>query len=291
MHFRSAVTCLALLASAQPVAVGCVNSDPVDEMEVETPTATASSTTPTTEPTATASQDTTMCGGSFETYGGMQATTGCSNSAPVNCNIASFEPNTYAMGAATDHWQDDTWNDGESLSGGVYMYTDTETPALVRDLVEGALHVTGTVPTGKYAGWLLWFGPCQDASAFDGIQFTVSGDLPGGTLVAQIQTDENYPIESGKGSCDYMGVEADKWNVCKNNSFGVAGVTPTSGFSYYVPFTDFSGGAPATTVSANQLRGVQFQINCGPDADCPVDVRLHDLRFYRGHAPALAPPM
>jgi hypothetical protein len=291
MLFRSSVTSIALLVCAELVLAGCVNEDPVEEGEpTPEPTVTmpaASSGEMPTQP----SEDTTLCGGTFEMSGGVKVSDNCTNAAPVNCNIVSFAPGTYSLGTDTTNWKDDTWDDGMSLTGGVHMYTGEGGTPLVRELVEDALHVTGTVPAGNFAGWLFWFGPCQDAHEFDGVQFTVSGEVPGGSLVVQVQTDENYPIDSAnsKGACSYTD-EDTKWDVCKNNSFTVEGLSIDNGFSYYVPWEEFTGGLPATEVSENQILGIQFQADCGEEADCVVDVRLHDLRFYRAHDAVLAPP-
>jgi hypothetical protein len=231
--------------------------------------------------------DTTMCGGTFEGAGNVMISANCTNAAPVNCNITSFDGVTYTAGAA---WADDKWDDGQSLTGGAFSYVNVEMTPLDRVLAEGALHVTGSVPPGEFKGFGFWFGPCHDASPFEGVQFTLSGSIAGGSVAVQLQTEENYPVDTAntKGACVApSGVEP--WDVCKSNSYEVPALDAANGYNYYIPWAQFTGGAPIATVSPNQLLGVQFQTNCGPDAECPVDLMLHDLRFYRGHEAALGP--
>src|SRR5690606_26924426 len=154
-----------------------------------------------------------------------------------------------------------------------------------------SLDISGPVMT--YAGWGHWFGPCVDASHWEGLEFTISGTLGGeeGQLTVQLQTDENYPIEGGsepKGACDFAD-EATKWDECKNPEFIVNGVS-TDAATYRIPWAEFTGGKPNDGVDARQLRGVQFQINCGDaDTTCDAQLQMHDLRFYKEHPAYLGP--
>ncbi|HEX2730614.1 MAG TPA: hypothetical protein VHM70_03380 [Polyangiaceae bacterium] len=294
---RSQISFFALLTSCVVVPAACVNSDPVDDapaMPSGTMTTPVMTSAP-AESSAPMMEDTTMCGGTFDASGGVVISPNCTNEAPVNCNIVSFDGTTYTLGDDTEHWKGDTWDDGQSLTGGVYEYTADGQAPLVRELASDALHVTGTITAGAYAGFLFWFGPCQDAHEFDGVQFTISGTVGVASIQAQVQSEENYPLNTDdKGACPFTD-DSTKWDECKNNSFPIQGMSTTS-FSYYVPWANFTGGMPAATLSPNQLRGIQFQVDCpatsgdaGVAVDCPVDLQLYDLRFYRAHAAALAP--
>src|SRR5690606_25394008 len=94
-------------------------------------------------------------------------------------------------------WVGGDWGSDVNLTGGSfgpYMGDNTEEFDFVVDPAEENLHITGTV--NDYAGFGMWFGPCTDASGYSGIQFDVSG-TPGeaGSLVLQVQTSENAPID------------------------------------------------------------------------------------------------
>ena len=62
---------------------------------------------------------------------------------------------------------------------------------------DGSLRLTLTVSSGSYGGGGIAFeAGCVDASAFDGVQFTVavaSGSLTGCTYQMQLQTFEQRP--------------------------------------------------------------------------------------------------
>ena len=139
-------------------------------------------------------------------------------------------------------------------------------------------------------GLALWFGPCTDATDFDGIKVTLNGDLDeGGIFELQVNSDENYPLgeKDNFGSCDYM--TAGPWDGdCANNFFRFAAGLNATSTEYYIPWSEFTGGVPVATLSPNQLGGVQFQIGCDEaTAPCDINVTVHDIRFYRDHAPYL----
>jgi hypothetical protein len=66
----------------------------------------------------------------------------------------------------------------ETFSGGTFVYPNTEEMTeypLASDITEDNWHITGEV--GAYSGFGLFFQDCTkfEASAFDGIEFTVNG--------------------------------------------------------------------------------------------------------------------
>lgn len=285
MSPRTHIASVVLAAIGVFAANGCVNNDPADPIAPGM-TVSATSTMTTTAPTMS-TPDTTMCGGTFEGAGDVVISANCTNAAPVNCNITSFDGTTYMLGS---DWAQDKWDDGQSLTGGAFSYVGEGVTALSRELVDNALHVTGSIIAGQFAGFGFWFGPCQDASPFEGVQFTLSGSITGGSVAVQLQTEKNYPVDTANTKGDCVAPEGvDAWDFCKSNSYAVPALDAASGYNYYIPWAQFTGGAPDATLNPNQLLGVQFQTNCGPDAECPVDLMLHDLRFYRAHEAALGP--
>src|SRR5690606_21465762 len=141
----------------------------------------------------------------------------------------------------------------------------------VVDPAEENLHITGTV--NDYAGFGMWFGPCTDASGYSGIQFDVSG-TPGeaGSLVLQVQTSENAPIdeENMRGEC-----EAD----CANPQATIEELSEEV-TTVQLAWADFTGGSPVDSLSPNQLLALQFQAECETDEMCQVDVTIDNLQFY-----------
>jgi len=265
------------------------------------------------EPAGDGDGDTTGSGGASTGSGGQDSTTGsggdqtaddaCSNgenyanhveeqltemcltkSLP-NCNITDFEEATYD--ASNGNWGDDM-----SLTGETFEYDDGQEGTVAsHEVVGGAMTITNTLNGDGYAGVGLSFGPCLDATDFEGIQITVGGTLAeGGVFDLQLQTDENYPegVQDDLGTC----VPADPdspWDSCVNNAFRIQGFTPDSTLTYYIPWAEFVGGNP-NDLDPRQLRGLQMQFGCDVElAPCESNVQISDVRFYRTHDPYLGP--
>src|SRR5687767_2064432 len=60
------------------------------------------------------------------------------------------------------------WGDAarSQITGGTSLYSLAPNPNLVNTLTDGVLHLVGPIPASAYAGIVLWFGPCVDASAY-----------------------------------------------------------------------------------------------------------------------------
>lgn len=227
------------------------------------------------------------CGGEIS-GGGEDLGLYCEEStAPPNCNISSFESDTY--------FTDGKWGDNMSLTGETFYYGTTadtgEVSEVMGELVGDAFVITGEVY--QYAGWGFSFGPCTDATHFEGLEFTLQGTFGGeqGELEVQMQSNDNYPTNdsNGIGSCTPES-EDTMWSDCANNKWIAGGIDESTSVTYRIPWADFTGGSPTTSLSVNQLRGVQFQINCGdPDTLCEPNLSLYDLRFYRNQDPNYGP--
>lgn len=235
----------------------------------------------------TDNEDPTACGGEIS-GGGEDLGQNCElSTAPPNCNISAFDADTFMSNG--------DWGDTMSLTGETFTYgtgENTDTESAITWAANGeAFVVTGEVY--EYAGWGFAFGPCTDATHFDGVEFTMQGTFGGeeGQLEVQLQSNENYPINDGNGigSCAFESEET-KWSECSNNKWIAGGIEEGTAVTYRIPWEDFSGGTPHATLSPNQLRGVQFQINCGEtDTLCEPNISLYDLRFYRGQEPEYGP--
>lgn len=211
---------------------------------------------------------------------GGESSTGGAGGVPSDCdpipgNIAITDFSEYTDG---DTWtygdSQRSWGVSDSLTGGDFFYANVNEESLVASISEGVLTLTKELPAGEYAGYGLYFGPaCNDASRLSGIAFDLGGEIGNAEVVLQLQQKSNYPIETDKGGCEFS-EEAEKWNECTNNSFIIDGTGP-----FELTWDNFTGGKPEATLNPVELMGLQFQFNCGEEADCPVAVTLDNIRF------------
>jgi hypothetical protein len=228
---------------------------------------------------------TSSVGGSTSTGG----TTGdaCTvPTAPISC---ALEPAPKTTVIDFSSFRAGSWGDTAAgdLTGGTSPYHGDGVPDLNTELVNGALHVFGSLPATKYVGLVFWFGPCVDLSTLadgtttTGLELVMGGDLAGATLKLQVQTEKNYPVDTvnTKGSCMFDDC-ATRWDVC---------VPPTATFSIIpeaanpedpLEFTwdEFIGGAPEASTNGAGVVGLQFQFECsGSETECAIDITLQNI--------------
>jgi hypothetical protein len=205
----------------------------------------------------------------------------CETTALPNCNITAFT-------AATFDTSDDSWGDDMSLTGGTSEYKNEES-TITWGVANDQLDISGSLSGSGYIGLAMWFGPCVDASDFDGIQITLSGDISdGGIFELQVNSDENYPIEERDnfGSCAHA--DGMEWSDCTNNFFRFPYVLDGEATTYRIPWSEFAGGKPVATLSPNQLGGIQLQAGCDEAvAPCDLSVQVYNVQFYRDQDPFL----
>jgi hypothetical protein len=205
-----------------------------------------------------------------------QACAGSSLHTPLLINFARYVP------AGT--WGDSTMGD---LTGGTSPFQGTGVTQLTR-VVQGVdpdaqLHVTGTIPTGSYAGFVLWFGPCVNAStimattattATTGIAAVLGGGLGGSQLKLQVQTNVDYPVDATnmKGACLFTSCDA-RYSQCAGPT-AVMTTIPASPTLTSFPWAMFTGGLPTATTDGNGVVGLQFQWECVTSPNCNVDVSI-----------------
>lgn len=275
---------------------------PTPTSTIPTPPASTTSTTDTTTPVPpTAPPDTpNVCDGPGEAYVPLELNGGtCTTTAPPNCIVNEFaatfacEDGGKAPGVGT--CTDCCWGDDTSLSGGSFTYDDDGTgTASTITYTKGTDSITLAGTVVDYAGFGVWFGPCTDASMWDGLEIQARGDLGGGQLFVQLQTDENYPIGDGKGACDWEAngyTDDTKWNYCTNPQVEVTGVTADNLMPFRFTWAEFAGGGPANpTVDPKQLLGVQIQIGCAPPAEADSSGDTGSTAADTAPAPAPAAP-
>jgi len=172
-----------------------------------------------------------------------------------------------------------TWGSAPALSGGTFYYDndgDDDVQALsiaVGDDEAGT--VTGEV-TDSYAGFGFWFGACVDASTFEGISFTLQGDLGGATIEFQAQTSRNYPIDDAnqKGECE------GSWSDCTNNKLALDIESLETATPFQIAWTDLAGGTPVDDMDATEILGIQWQLNCPSGETCTPSFVIDDVQFY-----------
>lgn len=282
-----------VLALAGPLVLSCGpgdsdndsdDADTTDESDATDETDTTADTTDTTNDTTDDTTDTVepslpnSCDGPGDSYEEIVIADSCTTSAPPNCLINQFDDTYECTGGSEECWGDDT-----SLTGGSFTYTDGANDSTIEtSLEDGFLSLTGE--SYSYSGFGMWFGPCLDASSWDGLEIQVTGDLGGGELVVQLQTDENYPIEDDKGACMFES-EDSRWTDCANSQTALEAVTADGLAPIQLTWDQFSGGMPNDEKpDARQLRGIQLQFNCDEDTTdvpCVFDVQLLDLRWFK----------
>ena len=133
------------------------------------------------------------------------------------------------------------------------------------------------VPTdanSSFLGFGLGFGnpPCLDASAFNAIQFTVTGDLGTCQLGVTLTPSQNNSVANGP------------FGVCTNpgGCFGPFSPTLTTGVNT-VRFTDMTGGVPLATLDPTALNAIGWNLTApsddGSTAPCVANFTVSDVAF------------
>ncbi len=232
--------------------------------------------------------DTTNRAGSGDTtpgnvYAGAMGIGGSGSTQPQTCYRAAA-PNTHISDFTV--WDGGNWGYPNDLNGGATLYQSDSPSAFQADVDVNAadpnLHLVANVlPTG-YAGFVMWFAACVDASRFSGIQFELGGTLGGATLSFQVQMNDDYPVDARnkKGAC--LGgnwTEATCWNNRAEVTLD-ADAGDLTRFSY--AWADLKDGHPISPIDPTQLIGLQWEATCSGSSDtiCAVDLRLDTVEFF-----------
>jgi hypothetical protein len=203
----------------------------------------------------------------------------CAGTMPQKVTLIDFS--TYV---AAGTWGNSSAGD---LTGGTSPFEGSGTTALTRTVVGAApdttLHVTGTIPSGSYAGFVFWFGPCVNASMVTatagsatttGLALPLGGSLGGATFKLQVQTHSDYPVDvtNMKGACLYEGCST-MWSECVGPTATMTTIPATPALTSF-PWSAFTGGIPVASTDGNGVVGLQFQFECPAASACNVDVSL-----------------
>jgi hypothetical protein len=236
-------------------------------------------------------------GGATGGTGGSSGSTGNDGVAcplPANALITDF---TYTAvdGGATDsvHFGDST-----TLTGSTSVYPTSGSYPVTSDVTQGNWHISGNL--GDYSGFGLNLDNCSrvDASAYRGIQFTISGSVPQGNIVTFGMGTLNDTI-----TASWLIAHGD--TAAKANDPGLC--VPTSGTNKYnqptcadakkdipvtatptvqtILWTDFTGGKPEPGVTPKDIISIYWYFPPPAGAGTttpttyPVDITIDDLQF------------
>lgn len=200
----------------------------------------------------------------------------CSGTPPASALITDFSDavvGTSGIGFGTQ----------PSLGGGSFTYAATGLTAPVLSLAPAPAGSTGqalqvvanpglTTDAAKdFSGFGLGFDMCVDASAYTGIQFTITGSLGNCSLTfaTQFSEDNSVTDDPSFGSCTLGG-----------NCFPPSS-NPIGAGTTVVHFSDVFGGSPLTAVDAHALTGVQWNLSGPTDGVgvCSANFAVTDITF------------
>jgi hypothetical protein len=217
---------------------------------------------------------TVVTGGTTGTGGaaGAGGTTGykCANAiVPTSGVVTNFSD----WNATTGNWG------SGALTGNVYQYAGTGA-TMNTAKVEGTpkgLHLTGTVPSGYYAGGGLTFLSCVTVSSFTKVQFDVYGSSPSCAIELQLQTFDQRPVEqTPPGGC-----KADGGAGCF--AFPVMRQVVDLSTAVAAPGRTVSATLASltnwSTTAAGQIVGIQWQFTHSSGGACAVDATFTNIKF------------
>ena len=199
----------------------------------------------------------------------------CSGTPPASALITDFSdavvgPSGIGFGTAPN------------LGGGTFSYAAPGLTAPVLSLAltgstGQALQVVAspgltTDPGNAWSGFGLGFNMCVDASAYTGVQFTITGDVGncGLTFATQFSEDNSVTDDPNFGSC-----------TAATGCFPPSSTQPILAGTNIVDFSQMFGGSPATAVDAHALTGVQWQFNAPTDgvSVCSASFTISNVTF------------
>jgi hypothetical protein len=201
--------------------------------------------------------------------GGGQVVTACAGVEPPSPAITDFEMAPAAgamyMWGSPAMGTDDFW-------GGAFNYP----AAVALTVADGSMTAAGNV--AEFAGFGLYVQNCADASSFQGVRFTISGDPPMGKMRFAVQTNTNEWATGVKGAC--LAPMAMQFIACVHPSVEID-VTdmPTT---VEVLWADLGAGKPAAaaTTDGADVIGLQWILPWVANMTAyDVNVTIDDVEF------------
>jgi hypothetical protein len=173
---------------------------------------------------------------------------------------------------------------GINIGGGILAYPIGSATAPTYTTASGSLHITvdglaTSVP--QYLGVVVASREnCVNASAFTGVQFTISGSFSGCTMSYYANDDAHQ--DDTTGASHASGPEGSYPPQTAITTNQVTSMPRTM----KMPFSGQSGGSPATPVDPARLiivAGWQFDVDASTSStpsSCIADLTIDDVRFY-----------
>jgi hypothetical protein len=180
-----------------------------------------------------------------------------------------------------------------SPPGGIFTYAAT---GLTAPTVTTLFNTDGTTaglqasanpgatidPNNAFLGFGMGFGnpPCLDASAYTGVQFTVTGDLGTCALQLSLTPSQNNSVQFGpEGVCTAA--------TCAGPFSPNVGVGTT-----IVSFSSMTGGTPLATLDATALNDISWNLTVPTDgvtAPCVANFSVTNVSFTTATTPVPPP--
>ena len=119
----------------------------------------------------------------------------------------------------------------------------------------------------------------QGASAFTGVEFTLTGSVAGCSIQYSTNDVQHDDMSTDpKGSCT-LG------SACYSPQAAITTV-PTTATPVKEPFITTAGGNPSAPTNPSMLTGIQWQFTIAPAAEggapvsCVSDLKITDVQFY-----------
>lgn len=149
---------------------------------------------------------------------------------------------------------------------------------------DGTLHITLNAPATSHEHLVVHrFDDCVDATAFVGVQFSISGSLSGCALGYFTEDsvhlyDDGDPMSHGSHGIGRAGALPPVTRL-------TAGQVTSLPQTVWVPFAAMSGGVPDRPIEAAKVTGVGWRFIVDPSNGaatpaCVADLTIDDVRFY-----------
>jgi hypothetical protein len=153
------------------------------------------------------------------------------------------------------------------------------------------LHIQGgfvapVSAAANYMGFGLYYSSssCLNAAAYTGVRFDFSGSL-GGCLLAlggNMSGDTRPADDATRGGCP--GTPSTCYGPSADITAQASATADGGAVTIKVPFTQFSGGMPSSSLDPSSLIGIQWQLSAhtgGADAGgCTADFTVSNVQFY-----------
>lgn len=216
-----------------------------------------------------------------------------SGGTPAGCRPKGTDCATFVLGCGTSNTTLAPTDGGIATFMGAGVGTDILSdvlavgdPAPTYTTDDGTLHITLNAPATSTSQALLVvdrFTDCVDATAFTGVQFSISGSISGCTL--RYFTEDSVHLFDDGGPMSHSSHGIGRPGVLPPFAELAAGQVAAIPQTLMVPFAAASGGIPARPVDKASVTGLGWAFIVDPSTaggtpSCVADLTIADVRFY-----------